>query len=270
MNSILPIAAITFKEGVRRRVLYGVLIASLLLILFAVLVSGLFMRDILKVLLDICLSSISIGGLLVPIFLAINLVAGDIENRTIYTLLARDISRSSYMLGKFLGLAMLTGTIILILTLATLLATYCATLIYPSHFFSHLSLFPVLVCILMTFLGILVLNSTVLLWCSVTTSSFLTTLLTLSTYVIGHSAEDMVRFMELQIDNINISLATQTTVKAALYIFPNLAAFDLKQQAAYGLLIPQREIAFLCLYGFFYISIILSLAIFFFKRRDLS
>ena len=227
------------------------------------------MRDILKVLLDICLSSISIGGLLVPFFLAITLLAGDIENRTIYTLLARNISRSSYIIGKFLGLAMLTGTIMVTLMIATLLATYCATLIYPAHNFSHFTLSPIFISTLMAFLGILVLNSTVFLWCSVTTSSFLATLLTLSTYIIGHSVEDMVRFMDLKITGVDISPAVQGTVKAALYIFPNLAGFDLKQQAAYSLPIPTNEITLLCLYGLSYISIMLFLAIFFFKRRDL-
>lgn len=269
MNSILPIAVITFKEGLRRRVLYGVMIASLLLILFAVLISGLFMRDILKVMVDICLSSISLGGLLVPFFLAINLLAGDIENRTIYTLLARNISRTSYILGKFFGLAMLTGTIITILLIATLVAIYCATLIYPAHNFSHFTLSPLFISTLLTFLGVLVLNSTVLLWCSVTTSSFLATLLTLSTYIIGHSVEDVVRFMNLKNTGVDISPVIQTTAKAILYVFPNLAAFDLKQQAAYSLPVVSQEIILLGLYGFSYISIMLFLAIFFFKRRDL-
>ncbi len=269
MNSILPIAVITFKEGLRRRVLYGVMVASLLLILFAVLISGLFMRDILKVMVDICLSSISLGGLLVPFFLAINLLAGDIENRTIYTLLARNISRSSYILGKFLGLAMLTGIIIIILMIATLVAIYCATLIYPAHNFLHFTLSPLFISTLMAFLGVLVLNSTVLLWCSVTTSSFLATLLTLSTYIIGHSVEDVVRFMNLKNTGVEISPMIQATAKAVLYIFPNLAAFDLKQQAAYSLPFVSQEITLLGLYGLSYISIMLFLAIFFFKRRDL-
>lgn len=268
-SSILPIAVITYKEGLRHRVLYGIIIASLFLIFFAVLISAFFMRDILKVLLDISLSTISIGGLLVPFFLAVNLLAGDIENNTIYTLLARNISRTDYILGKFSGLAMLTGVITLILTLASLLAIYCATLLYPAHNYTHLALSPIITSILMTYLGTLVLNSTVLLWCSVTTSAFLATLLTLSTYVIGHSAEDMVRFMSLQLSDVTISPAVQATTNAALYIFPNLAAFDLKQQAAYCLPISVNEISFLCLYALSYISIILFLAIFFFKRRDL-
>ena len=270
MKTIWAIAIITFKEGLRQRVLYGVTIASLLLILFAVLISSLFMRDILKVLLDICLSAVSIGGLLVPFFLSINLLAGDIEKRTIYTLLSRNISRNSYILGKFMGLALLSGMLMALLTLSTLLAAYLASHIYPAHFFSGFSPLPMIVSTLMAFLGIQVLNSAVFLWCSVTTSSFLATLLTISTYIIGHSVEDVVRFMAMQIHGVEIAIQTQITAKLALYIFPNLAAFDLKQQAVYSLPPAFNELSLLTLYGLTYIAIMLLLTSFFFKRRDLQ
>ena len=270
MKIIWPIALITLKEGLRQRLLYGVIVISLLLILFAVLISGLFMRDILKILLDICLSAINIGGLLVPFFLSINLLAGDIEKKTIYPLLSRNISRNSYILGKFLGLALLTGIVMALLTLSTLLATFLATLIYPAHYFANYSPYPILISTLMTFLSIQVLNSTVFLWCSVTTSSFLAPLLTISTYIIGHSVEDVVRFMSLHVEGVEIARQTQLTAKLALYAFPNLAAFDLKQLAVYSLPISFHEISLLSLYGLAYISIMLFLTSFFFRRRDLA
>ncbi len=269
MKIIWAIATITLKEGLRQRILYGVIIASLLLIIFAILISGLFMRDILKVLQDICLSAINIGGLLVPFFLSINLLAGDIEKKTIYTLLSRNISRNSYIVGKFLGLATLIGIVMALLTLATLLATYLAKLIYPGHFFTNFSPYPLIMSTLMAFLGIQVLNSTVLLWCSVTTSSFLATLLTICTYIIGHSVEDVVRFMSVKIASVEIALQTELTAKLALYTFPNLAAFDLKQQAVYSLPISMQEISLLCIYGLVYITLMLFLASYFFRRRDL-
>lgn len=269
MKTVWAVALITFREGLRQRILYGVTIASLLLIVFAVIISALFMRDVLKILLDICLSAVSLGGLLVPFFLSINLLAGDIERKTIYTLLSRNISRSNYIIGKFLGLGMLSGIVMALLTLSTFIAVFIATLIYPTHIFASFSPYPIVVSALITFLGIQVLNSTVFLWCSVTTSSFLATLLTISTYVIGHSVEDVVRFMALKIEGVEIALQTEVTAKLALYIFPNLAAFDLKQQAVYSLPISLQEVSILSLYGLVYISIMLFLTIFFFKKRDL-
>jgi len=269
MQTIWPLALITFKEGLRQRILYGVLIAALLLILFGVLISGLFLRDTVKILLDLCLAAVSIGGLMVPFFLSINLLAGDLERRTVYTILSRNISRNQYILGKFLGLALVTATIMALLTLATLLAVFLATFVYPDYVFTNFSPLPILVSSAMAFLGILVLNSAVFLWCSLTTSSFLATQLPLSTYIIGHSVEDVVRFISLKVKGVEIALSTELTSRLALYIFPNLAAFDLKQQAAHSLAVPWEEIVLLAAYALVYITLMLMLTIVFFRRRDL-
>ncbi len=270
MKSTWPLALITFKEGVRHRILFGVLVASLLLIFLSIFLCGLFMRDVVKILLDICLSAVSLGGLLVPFFLGINLLAGDIERKTIFTILARPITRGQYIFGRFVGLALLAGTIMIVLTGATLLSGYVTGKIYPAFFSASYSIQPILLSTFAAFLGILMLNSTVLLWCSITTSSFLATLLTLSTYIIGQSVEDLVRFMEVQSSNVYISPIVKFVLQGVLYIFPNLAAFDLKQQAAHGLSIPAGEMLTLSLYGCAYITVMLTLATIFFNRRDLS
>jgi ABC-type transport system involved in multi-copper enzyme maturation permease subunit len=270
MNTIWAVALITLKEGLRYKILYGVIISGLLVMIFSLLISGLFMRDIVKVTLDLCLSAVSIGGLLVPFFLTISLLARDIENKTIYTLLARTISRQQYILGRFLGLSLLTALIMGILMVATLLSVKGATYIYPAHFFKNLAYSPILVYAVMALIGTMVLNSMVFLWCSVTTSSFLATLLTLSTYVIGQTVEDMVHFISLKVPGVEISPLVQIAVKASLYAFPNLAAFDLKQQAAHSLGFHFEELALLLLYGSCYISIMLLITIAIFKRRDLT
>lgn len=66
MKKTLAVAIISFQEGLRQRVLYGILIFALFMMSAAVLLSGLFMRDIAKITIDFCLAAISIGGLLVP------------------------------------------------------------------------------------------------------------------------------------------------------------------------------------------------------------
>lgn len=269
MKTIWAIALISFKEGLRYRILYGVVVFSLVFMMFAVLISGFFMRDILKITLDLCLSVVSIGGLLVPFFLTINLLSGDMEQRTVYAILARPASRASYIIGKFIGLGLLTGVIISLLTSFALLAVWISTLIYPDHFFTGLSVWSIVVSSCMAFLATLMLNSTVVLWCCLTTSSFLATLLALSTYVVGQTVEDLVHFMSVQVPGVEISPAVKVIVRAALYIFPNLAAFDFKQQAAHGLFIGLQEVLMLSVYGCAYITAVLLLAVFYFNRRDL-
>ncbi|MDW7773840.1 MAG: ABC transporter permease subunit [Desulfobulbaceae bacterium] len=269
MKTIWPIALISFKEGLRHRVLFGVVIFAFLFNAFAVLISGFFMRDILKITLDLCLSMVSIGGLLVPFFLTITLLSGDIEQRTIYTILARPVSRANYIVGKFIGLGLVAASIISILTVTTLLAVWGSTQIYPDHFFTGLSVSSILVSSFMALLGILTLNSTVVLWCCITTSSFLATLLTLSTYVVGQTVEDLVHFVSVQTPGVEISPVVKKVIHVTLYVFPNLAAFDFKQQAAHGLAISLQEVFFVTIYGCTYTTAILIIAVLYFKKRDL-
>lgn len=269
-RSIWPIALLTFKEGLRHRILYGVLVFASLVMLFTILASGLFMRDVQKIILDISLSAVSLAGLLIPFFLTISLLSRDIEQRTAFTILAKPISRSHYILGKYLGVSLLTCLVIAVLSCFTLLTIQISQVIYPVHLFSDLKYSGIVVACFMILAGILVLNSCVFFWCSITTSSFLATLLAIATYLIGQTSEDLVRFMSLENSGVAVSPLTEKTVQAALYTFPNLAAFDFKHQAGYGLIISSQEIAFALIYALAYISAMLILSMLIFSKRDLS
>jgi len=270
MNTIIQVAALCYKESLRHKILYGVFTLSFTLMFFSLFISGLFMRDILKIILDICLSAITIGGLLVPFFMAINVVAADINQKTIYSILSRPVPRYSFIIGKFLGLTYLSFTIMGILTGMTLLTLWVASFLFQSHFLQTLSIPTVVMAIVMKTVAIMVLNSVALLWSIVTTSSFLATLLTVSTFLIGQTIEDVVRFISIEHVGVTFSPIINITTKVCLYLFPNLSAFNFNQHAAYGLPIPWLEILFSSLYGFTYISSILLLTVFFFNKRDLT
>ena len=114
------------------------------------------------------------------------------------------------------------------------------------------------------------LNSLVVLWCSITTSSFLATMLTIGTYLIGQSIDDVVRFINTEGAQIQISETVKMTTAVAQYLFPNLAAFDYKMHAARGAVIPLSEVTTLTGYSLAYQMVVLILAIFIFKKRELS
>ena len=270
MKTILAIAQLTYKEGIHHRVLYGIALFSFMLITVAVLGSGFFLRDISKVILDICLSGITFGGLLVPFFFAINLISGDIEKKTLFTILSRHVSRGQYIIGKFFGLLFLTAVIMVILSFTTVIAVEVGKHVFSADFFTTFSLPSVILSIVASFLGVTLLTSCVILWSSITTSPFLATLLSLATYVIGQTSEDIVRFLSLQSQGQAFSPIFKKTIMLALYIFPNFSSFDLKLQAAHGILIANHHIFFLLLYAIMYVTIILTITILFFSKRDLA
>lgn len=267
---IYSIALLTLKDGLRNRVLYGVVISALFLIIMSIFLSGLFMRDILKIIIDICLSAVSLGGLLVPFFIAISHLSGDLEKRTIYTLLSAPISRSQYILGKYAGLCALAFIIMGVLTLATLLSVYGATFLYPAYFFKSLPIVQVLAASFLAFVANLILISCTMLWCTISTSSFLATLMTLSTYIVGQTVEDIVRFINAKVEGVEISPLVDYATTALLYIFPNIGAFDIKHYASHGLSLPVTQMLLLSVYAAVYISIMLLLSTALFRKRDLA
>jgi ABC-type transport system involved in multi-copper enzyme maturation permease subunit len=121
-----------------------------------------------------------------------------------------------------------------------------------------------------SWLSVMMLNGFAVLWSTVTTSSFLATLLTLFSYVIGHFVDDVVRFLQTNVSGVAVSRSIRVTVDVAQYLFPNLAAFDVKQAAAHGMAIPVMDIVILFAYACAYITVLLALAGLFFNRRDLS
>ena len=105
MTSILAIARNTFKEAIRDRILYGFIFFAVSLILFSVVLGQLSFNQQIRVTMDVGLAGISLFSVLIAIFLGINLLHKEIEKRTIYPVLSKPVSRTSYLLGKFLGLS---------------------------------------------------------------------------------------------------------------------------------------------------------------------
>src|SRR3970040_3022250 len=103
-SQILAIARNTFREAVRDRVLYNLVAFAVILIVSALLFGEISIGIQKTILINIGLSSISIFGLLIAIFLGIGLVYKEMDKRSLYTLLSKPIRRWQFVVGKFLGL----------------------------------------------------------------------------------------------------------------------------------------------------------------------
>src|ERR1700675_4272081 len=131
MNArIASLAANTFREAVRDRVLYN-LIAFALLLSGAAIFVGQISIDIEKlVVINLGLTAVSLFGLVIAIFIGIGLVSKEIEKRTLYTVLSRPVRRWEFIVGKFFGLP---GT--LAVNTFLMAVGVFAALLYVSHHF---------------------------------------------------------------------------------------------------------------------------------------
>lgn len=268
MDSLIAISILTFKEGIKQRVLFGISAASVVLLIVGVLISGFFMRDVGKILVDFSLSIASVGGLLIPIFIGINMLAGDIEKRTIFTILAQPVSRWHYVLGKFLGLSLLTFVVVMVLSVFGLFSILAAKAMYGAIYFKKFSIASYFTGAFFSYWGINVLLAIVVLWSSLTTSSFLAMLLTLATYLIGHTLDDIVAFVNSNAPNNATEEMIRSVVTYLQYGVPNLSAFDLKLPAAHGQIPAASDLLMLLVYGGAYMLGVLMISVAVFYRRD--
>lgn len=104
---------------------------------------------------------------------------------------------------------------------------------------------------------------------SFTTSSFVTLILTVVSYLIGHGVAAIKALVEApETVGIEVSETTVRLVEAAYYLFPNLSLFDIKVQAAHNLPIPWSYLAGTLAYGVVYSGLAVTLAGLLFSRRE--
>src|SRR5512136_1466660 len=90
---ILAIARNTFRENIRDKVLYNLILFALIMIVSSLALGQLTLGNEDKVIVDLGLSSISIFGMLISIFIGIGLVHKELEKRTVYVLLSKPVHR---------------------------------------------------------------------------------------------------------------------------------------------------------------------------------
>jgi ABC-type transport system involved in multi-copper enzyme maturation permease subunit len=268
MTKLWPIALITFKEGVRNRALYGITLLALLLLIANFLISGMVMLEVGKVAVDIALSAVSLSGLLLVLFVGINLMAKDLDRKTIYMVLSRPISRSQYIVGKFLGMVLLIIVTMFFLSVFAMLSIQLIKMAYPSYF-ARFSWPMILLALSFSTLTMILLSALAFLFASFTSTSFITLVLTVIAYIIGHAVSDVKALVETpQTVGIQVSSVTVKVVQIAYYLFPNLSIFDIKIQASHALPLSLSYIFWTVLYGLVYTALALAGAAVIFRRRE--
>lgn len=110
---VAALAGNTLTELVRLKVFYFLLIFALLLIGNSLFMARLSFQQEFQVLKDVSLGAMSIFTSLLAIVASAQLIPRDVEDRTIYTILAKPVPRYEYLIGKLAGVLLLLGLSIL-------------------------------------------------------------------------------------------------------------------------------------------------------------
>jgi ABC-type transport system involved in multi-copper enzyme maturation permease subunit len=101
---MLQLLSITVKGIFRDRVFQGIMMSALFFLLIPS-ISSLSMRQVVELSITLSLSLISVIMLLLSIFLGGSSLWKDMERRYTFSVLGLPITRTSYLLGKFFGIA---------------------------------------------------------------------------------------------------------------------------------------------------------------------
>ncbi len=125
---VWALAVNTLTELVRLKIFYFLLIFALLLIGSSVFLLQLSFQDQFQMLKDLSLGAMSIFTSLLAILATAGLLPKDIEDRTLYTILAKPVSRLEYLMGKLCGVVLL-----LLVAMILMGAMFAAVLTWRAH-----------------------------------------------------------------------------------------------------------------------------------------
>lgn len=254
LSRILAIARNTFREAVRDRILYNLVIFVLLITAAAVLLGELTAGQEARTIVNLGLSAMLFFGAFIAIFVGIGLVSKEIEKRTIYAIFSKPVARGEFIVGKYLGLCSTLLVNIAIMGVGVSLA-----LLYVGG--GKLA-FSIWGAILLIFFELTILTAVAILFSSFSTPA-LSALLTFLIFVIGHfsaSLRDLASSLS--------SEAARFVFDLIYYVMPNLSAFNFVTNASHGDLPSAGICGVAFLYALVYDIIILTLTVLIFTRRN--
>ena len=254
---ILHIAANTFREAVRARVLYNLIAFAVLMCGAAILVGQISFGIERLVVINLGLAAVSLFGTVIAIFIGIGLVSKEIDKRTLYTVLSRPVRRWEFIVGKFFGLS---GTLIVNTFFMTI--GVFAALLYVSRHFQKTDVW-VLVALYFIVLQFVIMTALALLFSSYS-SPLMSAVFAFAVFVIGSFAEDLRGFAAMT------QGFTRWMATGAAYLLPNFSALNVISQVAHEQPVSAQLIFYNTAYAVVYASMAICGAVLVFERRNLK
>lgn len=250
---MLTVAGATLKESLRDRILALAGVFAILMPVLSLLLGDLAPGQELRLVIDFALGAINALLVLLAILLGSRLVARDLDLRIIYSIFSKPVTRSQYLVGKFLGAAAALWLLLGALGLVFYLTLFMTAKLSNPIFLGPLVLFGVEAMIVLA----------LTLFFTVVTAPLLAVVYTLGLFVVGHNLELIRSFAAKE------GPAAQLFAWTAYHVLPNLETFNLKNQVIYGETLPFGQWLWAFAYGAALLVAILSLAAMAFRLKEL-
>jgi len=253
--TILTISQNAFRRALRSKIFVTLIVFAIGLILLSKLLEFLTFTAQMKLIKDVGLASISFFTVLMAIFLAGGSICGQIEQKTIYAVLSKPVSRLSFILGEFLGIV---WSILVTLTITTAIFFI---LLYSKGYMIQEGMIVALVFI---FFEAAIISSIAIMFSTFSSSSSTGTIFTFLIYLVGH-LNPQLQFLGKNIEE-NIS---RWIIKIIGWILPNLEYFNVREKAVQNISISADYVGKVSLYALIYICAMLSIAYLALRKREI-
>jgi len=250
----------------RDKVFHGILSVSVIFLVIPS-ISSLSMRQATELSITLSLSLTSVLLLLLSVSLGSTTLWKDIERRYSYSVLSLPLSRSKYLLGRFLAVA----TFMLIITVV--LGIVCSGVI---HFAAGIYKpdrpvvwVNILLCILFSSFKYIIIVAYAFLFSTFSTSFFLPVFGAISVFLAGSATQQAYDYVHTSAAD-TLPVMIKYAASFFYYIMPNLTAFDLQVNAVYGIPISLDSILLPMLYLMLYLPIVLLLSVYIFAKREMN
>jgi len=259
MNRIRAIAWNTFREAVRNKILYSLLFFAVLIILSAMAIGNLTLHEEVRTIRDVGLFGIDIFGVLIAIFVGVNLLYKELDLKTVYTILPKPLWRWEFVLGKWLGM---------VLTLAVQMVVMGAVLaLVLASEDAHFDV-AMVKAVWLLFVNVMVVTS-IAVFFSAFSSPFLSGFFSLGFFVVGRSVPDIRALGEKAGPGAKTILNLFCDVIPNLHLFyPSGAIVGAEELSVHRQFVGPDYMISATGYGIGYSLVVLILAMLIFRKRD--
>lgn len=253
MHPILVIARNTFRAAVRDRILYAFLGFGALYLLFTIFLGALSLDDT-PMIRGFGLAGIYIFGVVIAIFLGSSVLAKEIDERTLYLVLSKPVSRRDVLLGKFFGLLAAVT-----LTSAIMAVVYLVVVAYQGVGFDAGALLAVFFQLLETSL-IIAFSIAISMFATPLSAAIYSSIIVF----VGHLLPAALQNARKE----GFEGFFMWVLQALYYLFPNLEKFNIRDAVAHSATIAPLEVLFAVCYSALYTTLLLYLAHRVFKKTE--
>jgi ABC-type transport system involved in multi-copper enzyme maturation permease subunit len=254
MRNIFIIAKNTFKIEIRDKILYAIIGFGVLYVMVMLFMSQLVLQE-LPMVKSFGLLGIYFFNAVIALFLGTTSFYKDVDQKIVYFILAKPVSRAQFVIGKFFGLCL-----VVLFASAILAVAYVGVVMHAGGGFDAIGLLA----IAMQFLE-MALFLAFAIFATTFSSSLLSIVYTSAVFFAGHIVSSLLTDAQaMGIGGIKLLI-----VKILYYILPNLEKFDIRAIAIHPVAMPFLSFFLSFCYAAAYIVFLLFAAIWIFEKKEL-